>query len=143
MTSHRSPHLARLPRIILGIEECLTRLGEKLAESDDDPFALDLHTREWLHNMFGTASNMDDVIRGLEKYFWTHHCLRLLCDWLSGPDLVFNELMYLRGDPEDSRRLKVHFVIKEAESIPLCRRLLSFLLRYDSRSSNVQTLTAL
>ena len=91
-------------------------IGKALAKAGNDPLAVEFGMRELLHNSFGTVSNMHDVINGLTKYLPTLPCLRLWCDWLSGPDLAFNELIYLRGK---DTFLGVVYVIREGEAVPL------------------------
>lgn len=107
----------------------MEKLGKGLSSIGDDPLAVDFEARNDLHRMFGTASDVarDGVTRGLEEYFPTLPCLRPLCDWLSGPDFVFNELIRLRGYPS----FGICLVIDKDKAVPLCRKLLSYLFRFD------------
>lgn len=105
-------------------------IGRALAKAGDDPLAVEFGMRGLLHNSFGTVSNMDDVINGLTKYLPTLSCLRLWCDWLSGPDSVFSELIYLRGKPKYFCGGS-YYVINADKAVPFCRRLFSYLFRFD------------
>jgi len=125
-----SPHLSRLPRHFTHLRGELEEIGNELAKAGDDPFAVRFITRRKLHFIFGVASNMDDVIRGLELHFSTLPCLRLLCDWLASPDFVFSELIYVRGHPDYSYG-RSYYVINAVEAVPFCRRLFSYLFSDD------------
>lgn len=118
----------------------LEMFGTYIAKSGDNPLSLNFLRRRDIHRLMpDSVTSVDDVIKGLEKHFPGLSCLSLLCDWLSGPDFVFNELRVLRGRPF----LDISCVIDEDEAVPLCRRLLSFHFRSDLRPSNVQSLIAL
>ena len=100
-------------------------LSEDLGE---DGNKINFETRMLFHDRFGGVSKMDDVFQGIERHFPALPGLHQLCDWLSGPDLVFNELIYLRGKRPF---LEIVYVISLGDAVSLCRGLLSYLFRFD------------
>ena len=103
-------------------------IGKYLTRAGDEPSAVDFQSRLRLHHVFDDrTSDINDVIRQLEKLFPTLPGVRHLCGWLSGPDFVFSKLIILRGESQ----FGIFYAIEEEEAIPLCRRLLAYLFRFE------------